>query len=257
MLDTLNLWSGDLVDAEIIRDVERRFGIKVTNADAEQLCTAGQLYDLIELKYAEAGRTKACLSQAAFYRLRRALNAMGAAAISPQTPLLVIDNLEPRSIAKKWRRLGRMAELDLPSLETPFGRWLPEYGTTAWRWLAMSGWAAGMTMFVCSSTLSREHVELARGWSLSLAVVAVAAIVFGAALWRLFFQTIPRRLITVGDLAREAAGYSFAKLVAEKKGSARSDRWSALAAIIRLASGHKAAITRDTTFFAVHAKPVD
>jgi len=189
MQDTLNLWSGDLADVEIICEVERRFGIEVTDAEAKQLYTAGHFHDLIEAKYAGAHSTQACLSQAAFYRLRRALKAMGfTGEISPRTPLSIIEGLEPRSVAKNWRRLGQTAELNLPKLETSFRRWL--------------------------------------------------------------FRTIPSRLVTVGDLAREAAGHSFAKLVAVKKGSARSDRWFALAAILRLVSGHQRAITRDTTFFA-------
>ena len=61
MLDTLNL-SGDLDDVDMLGDVERRFSITVTDAEAARLYTAGQLHDLIERKHADAGWTQACLS---------------------------------------------------------------------------------------------------------------------------------------------------------------------------------------------------
>jgi hypothetical protein len=258
MLDTLNL-SGDLDDVDMLCDVERRFSITVTNAEAAQLYTAGQLHDLIERKYADAGWTRACLSQAAFYRLRRALTAMGVATeISPQTPISVIADLEPQSVVKKWRRLAETAALDLPPLETPFGPWLPEPGTGARRWLNALTPIAMVAMFVCCLVLIRRNTGFSEALSWVLAVVAFLTAIFGvAAVWHALFRTIPRRLMTVGDLAREAAGHSFARLVAEKKGSARSDRWFALAAILRLVSGHKTAITRDTTFYPVNTKPAE
>jgi hypothetical protein len=258
MLDTLNL-SGDLDDVEMLGDVERRFSITVTDAEAARLYTAGQLHDLIERKYADAGWTQACLSQVAFYRLRRALMAMGAATeISPQTPISVIADMEPQPVAKKWRRLAETAALDLPPLETPFGLWLPEPGTGTRRWLDALTCIAMAAMFVCCLVVIRWITEFSEALNLVLAVVVFLTVMFGvAAVWHALFQTIPRRLVTVGDLAREAAGHSFARLAAEKKGSARSDRWFALAAILRLVSGYKAAITRDTTFFAVDTKPAE
>jgi hypothetical protein len=257
MPDTLNLASDD--DWDVLSEVEQCFGIAVTNAEAQQLYTAGELHDLIEQKYADAGRARACLSQAAFYRLRRALIAMGAAPeISPRTPLSVIGCLEPRSIVKKWRRLGKAAELDLPRLETPFGSWLPEPGSRVRRWLDSIAWVAMAALFVCWLALLRRLTGFSQNMNLLLAIAAFPTTIIGAAaLWYALFRTIPCRLVTVGDLAREAAGYSFAGLVAEKSGSARLDRWFALAAILRLVSGCKATITRDTTFFAGTAKRAD
>jgi hypothetical protein len=85
--------------------------------------------------------------------------------------------------------------------------------------------------------------------------VTILALCIGIAyVWWLVFRTVPRRLVAMGDLAREAAGCSFAKLAAEKKGCGPSDRWFALTAILRGSTGHKTAITRETTFFAKEAK---
>jgi hypothetical protein len=69
--------------------------------------------------------------------------------------------------------------------------------------------------------------------------------------WWLVFRTVPRRLLTIGELAREAAGCSFAKLAGAKE-CGPSDRWFALTAILRAIAGHRTAITRQTTFFANH-----
>jgi hypothetical protein len=63
------------------------------------------------------------------------------------------------------------------------------------------------------------------------------------------FRDIPQRIATVGDLAREAAGYSFAELRRTKPAPSALDRWYALTAILRQISGHKPPISRDTTFF--------
>lgn len=50
MKDTLNL-VGDGDDVDVIHGVERTFGIKLTDVEADRTRTVGQLHDLIELKY--------------------------------------------------------------------------------------------------------------------------------------------------------------------------------------------------------------
>jgi hypothetical protein len=82
------------------------------------------------------------------------------------------------------------------------------------------------------------------------------ALVFGFDyMWWLVFRTVSRPILTIGELAREAAGFSFTKLTAESKECAPSDRWFALTAILRGITGRKIVITRETTFFAKHARP--
>jgi hypothetical protein len=247
MKDTLNL-VGDGDDVDVINDVERTFGIKLTDAEAEQTRTVGQLYDLIELKHPNAGSTtQACLSQAAFYRLRWALKTMGVEGeITPRTPISVLERIEPPSMAPKWRRVAQGSGLDLPSLETSFR--MSERWPTPFRWPAF---------FVLGLLGCLWH---AFGISLDnrLALLLAAALCFGCFGYErwLIFRTVPRRILTIGELAREAAGCSFAKLTTENKECAPADRWFALTAILRGITGHKIAITRETTFFAEHAKPM-
>jgi len=243
MKDTLN-FVGDGDDVDVIHAVERTFGIKLTDAEAVQTRTVGQLYDLIELKYPNAGsRTQACLSQMAFYRLRRALNTMGIEGeITPQTPISVLERIEPRSMAPKWRRLAQGSGLGLPSLETPFR--MSDKWAKIVRWLA----PCVLGMLAC--------IWAAFGISLGHWLLSVGALCFGFNyVWWLVSRTAPRRILTIGELAREAAGFSFTKLTAENTTCAPSDRWFALIAILRGMTGHKIAITRETTFFAEYARP--
>jgi hypothetical protein len=57
MKDTLDLW-GDGDDVDVVCDVERAFGIKLTGDEAERTRTVGELYDLIEMniRMPDAGR---------------------------------------------------------------------------------------------------------------------------------------------------------------------------------------------------------
>lgn len=250
MKNTLNL-VGDGDDVDVAQDVEDIFAIKLTDAECERIITVGQLHDLIEEKNVDAIQTEACLSQAAFYRLRRALKSLGVDTdLTPQTPISILEEIKPRSIRRKWWLLARSAGLDLPGLETPFRSWF-DPGTRADFWLGVVCFGLLCTMPV--GVFAVLNATVGFSGHLSFLIAAIAALVAGAVvygLWHLLFATVPRRLVTVGDLAREAAGASFAKLFAEKQGSSRSDRWFALQAILRDLSGYKAEMTRDTTFFA-------
>ena len=85
MTDSLHL-VGDGDDVEVVEWVERVFGISISNRETQETLTVGQLFDLIEAKCGTSA-TEMCLSQVAFYRLRRALRELGAAsAIEPATP---------------------------------------------------------------------------------------------------------------------------------------------------------------------------
>ena len=241
MKDTLNL-VGDGDDVDIVCDVERTFGITLTDAEAAQTRTVGQLYDLIELKRPGA-RTQACLSQMAFYRLRRALKTMGVEGeIMPQTPVSILEQIEARSIAAKWRWLAQSSGLDLPRLEIHFRRL-----ERIIRWQGPFVWGA----LLCLS--AAFAIPLDNRLMLLLAGALCIDVGLCCAGW-LTFRTVPRRIFTIGELAQEAAGRSFAKLTTESKDCAPSDRWFALTWMLREHTGHKAGITRQTTFFAEHAR---
>jgi hypothetical protein len=242
MSDSMDL-VGDGDDVDIVRDVERVFGITISDGEAEKTLTVGQFYDLIERKCGFRA-AEACLSQIAFYRLRRALREMGVAdRIKPSTPISVIAPIGRGSVRRGWKLLARQSGLALPGLETSFVWRLPKWAERP------LGIAIGVAAFC---VLIVTHNKWPTGWTLAALLLGgpVVAIALHF-IWLRLFGTIPRRIVTVGDLAREAGGhsYSYGKR-AETRAIGRADRWSVLLAILRIVSGHKGAITRDTTFFA-------
>jgi hypothetical protein len=46
-LNTINLY-GDLDDVELVEDIEKQFGICISNGEAEQTLTMGQLEELVQ-----------------------------------------------------------------------------------------------------------------------------------------------------------------------------------------------------------------
>jgi hypothetical protein len=247
--NSLNL-RGDGDELDVIYDVERIFDVKLTNREAEALRTVGDLYDLILSKRRSVDHdTRACLSQASFYRLRRAFAEMGLArAIEPTTPLeQAISSISgTKSIQETWKELGRTARLHLPPLEV---RWLP--GNDVSLWGKIAGW---LGIFVSGAvvTFALHHVTgMNAGWAILSNILVLPLFgVAGALFLQRCFGTISRRIETVGDLAREAAGFTFRNLWQEKKGYGPSDLWFALVAILRPISSHKDPIYRETTFFA-------
>jgi len=261
MKNTLNL-AGDGDDADVVRDVEKTFDIAIANVEAEACHKVGDLFDLVVCKHAtHQRRTQACLTQVAFYRLRRALVDMGyIARIAPDTPIssLLENPVSGSSTGATWYELQLRSGLSLPSLELSW-QWLPRWLLSAFehcerlfescpRW---GGWIPLAALVVLATAAIVKLTGIAPGVVLSMVVlygffVAMAV----AGLPNLGFGIVPERIRTIGDLACESAGSSFAGLHAAKRGCSRHDLWFALMALLRRNSGHKGAIDRDTTFFA-------
>lgn len=62
----------DLDDVELLTDVERAFDVNVSDDEAAQLFTMGDVFDLVARKFALSGGAK-CASALSFYQLREAL----------------------------------------------------------------------------------------------------------------------------------------------------------------------------------------
>lgn len=108
---------------ELLLNVEECFGVAITDESAAQLTTPRQLSSHIAKLLAtqsperNTAKTSLCLSQRAFYRLRRALMAetgLSRNALRPDTPLAEVFPDQRRAT---WRRLQRaLAAPDLPRL---------------------------------------------------------------------------------------------------------------------------------------------
>ncbi len=239
MTNSLNL-AGDGDDVELLAEVERTFGIAISDREAQATLTVGQLCDLIEAKCGR-GATQRCLSQVAFYRLRRALRELGiASAIVPATPVSVIEGLGERSVHRVWTRVGRQAGLTLPGLALPVSDNVATWG----------GWMLLFSLMIAGAAGLHALDKVLPFW-LALIVVWVAFPLAGVATMSIAHRllgVVPRRILTIGDLAREAAGHSFSAL-SQQQSASRTDRWFALLAILRPLSGYQGPITRETTFF--------
>src|SRR5664280_1791729 len=224
MQDSLNL-TDSMDGIELVRDVERTFGISITNGEAETTLTVGQLYDLIEKKCG-AGKTQACFSQIAFYQLRRALGSLDTkTVVRPDTPVSVIRRLNRGAIARAWKQLSLQSRLGLPRLETPFLAQIP----VVVQFVAITCTCAGVAVFAVA-----RHLGFRPGSSLLIgAFGGICLMVAAVNILDLIFRDIPRRIVTIGDLAREAAGHSYAELLQPRSGSSGADRWYALTAILR------------------------
>ena len=97
-----------LDSVELVLEVEEEFEITINDADAEQLRTPRQLaaYVFARLQNAQVGEG-ACLSQAAFYRLRKVLVSQFKVARRSVRPDSALADLLPGDLRRQWRVLGK------------------------------------------------------------------------------------------------------------------------------------------------------
>lgn len=145
----------------------------------------------------------ACLTSVAFYRLRPELARLAGCdrrSIHPDTPL---STLFPswRSRRAQWSGLDAATRLRLPHLVPPDGS-----GKATATCALLVAWAAGSALFVPVLALGMFLAALTIGW---------------------LSRGIPGRLVTVGDLARSAAGLNHGKLFHEAGGTTQKQMWRA------------------------------
>jgi hypothetical protein len=104
---------------EFVLAVEDAFGIAIPDADAEQMITPRAVADYVAARLPR-GDHKACHSQQAFYRVRRAVvqaHGIPRDAVTPSAEWQ--DLLGKESFRQKWQRLGKvvgLSEWPKPSL---------------------------------------------------------------------------------------------------------------------------------------------
>jgi hypothetical protein len=247
--NTLGL-AGDMDDVDVVVGAEGTFGIKFTDSELRETHTVGQFYDLVLRKHrAIHPATKACLTQAAFYRVRRALKDMGVnRPITPATPLASVlpPPADRKAVRHAWKQIADRVGVTLPRLETPWKQSAPMS-----RWGALAFWITGYALVFALAIALAGLTGISVGWWLFLEFATIVVFgIIGSLLADAYLATVPRRLKTVGDFAREVAGHSFAELQRDKGSAGASDAWHALTASLRAATAHKGPIDRETTFFA-------
>jgi len=91
---------------EFVIAIEEAFGITIEDADAESCTTPAKLTDLILSKF-EKTDEKTCLSQRAFYRLRKAFRKALSVARKDFRPQAELEHLVPRDGRRTvWQDIG-------------------------------------------------------------------------------------------------------------------------------------------------------
>jgi acyl carrier protein len=178
---------------ELILELEDQFDIRLSEEDALSARTVGDVYRLVLSKQPEKLLAPVCLSQMAFYRIRRALAPHvggDARTIQPGTRFdEIVSSVRRRAI---WKQLETALGYELPPLEKsgPLATWS---FCAALLSLAMAmlvpgiaAWAPGLAMLMTLAAIVALGVFL---------VGQLALLHFGA-------SVVPTELPCVGDLAK-------------------------------------------------------
>jgi hypothetical protein len=109
--------------AELILEIEGRFGVTIPNRAAEGIRTVGDLHRYL-LRWRDQALAGVCVSGATFYQARRALCDLFGLHRRDVCPTSALEGLVPaRDRRRHWQRLRQaMSPFDLPNLQRP--RWL-------------------------------------------------------------------------------------------------------------------------------------
>lgn len=108
---------------ELVLEVENVFNITISDQEAAQIITVGDLYNCVlsKVKAAEEGnKDKICMTARAFYQLRRGLAdyfRLDTKQIHPNT--LTAPIFAPDHRNRSWKNLAKQLNLRFPRLKTP------------------------------------------------------------------------------------------------------------------------------------------
>jgi hypothetical protein len=104
----------------VVMGIEEAFDITIPDEEAEKIRTMGQLYDFVFARVAR-GQAQVCVTSAAFYRLRRALEVVCRVPRERVRPRARLEHLVPlHDRARYWQELqARLGNLYMPGLRRP------------------------------------------------------------------------------------------------------------------------------------------
>ncbi len=207
---------------ELLIAVEEKFGISISDEEAQGLFIVGQLYELIVSKLPTS---HACGSMIVFNRLRRGFRAVGFSRgeISPETLLAPLLPLGRRR--ELWKRLSAVSQLKLPDLRRPL-------------WVKLM-----LVVVACLATL--PVLFLGPGLSASIATALLSTVVLVIASRPAALQ-LPDGCTSVADLAQMLVS-SFPFLSAPRPG--REEVWSLLVdTVVRIVGVSASEVTPHARF---------
>jgi len=207
MANSLDIESDDTV--VLIYDLEKVFDIEISNEEAVQLSTVGELHDLLLQKISPNADDRKCATAMAFYRVHRALMEMGyPERMAPATDVRFLDK---GGAKRAFKVLHEKTGLHLPQPD--------------WTWIGRTGCVASIGGAIAAIMLAVLHQPL---WSIASAARFIA---LGGGIAATLLE--PGK---VGRLAKQGARHSDA------------DVWNALVEILSDYALPKEAIARDTYF---------
>lgn len=182
---------------ELILNVEEAFDLHIPNEDAQHLDTPRKLIEYLEARLLTQD-SGPCLSQRAFYRLRRGIEEVQDIPTRSVTPSTTLESIFPvRERRQSWKALQKALDLPLPSL----------HRSTK---VVVEGWVLAIAAGVLVYFLLRDD-----NWTLR-AFVGVLCAYFGLTQE----QKVHFEVETLGDLAQRLVVRSSRELLES------SERWS-------------------------------
>ena len=220
---------------EFVMEVEDHFGVTLSDDDAFNFYTMGQLHDFL-LEKCEGRRRAGCPTQSAFYPLRRALIdefQLERRSLHPKTEVLPLLGKWRRHY--KWRHLEKKLELSLPSLmnRTDAG-------------VRLGAAIAVFTSFTIITILSRDPF-------LGIAVALFSllpGVFFGFGLGLFCIPTVYPSYKTLGGLARGIVASNYQAFQTSEEPQTENDpTWNRLCSIlVDQLDVRRESLTRDTRF---------
>lgn len=206
---------------ELIMAVEESFKISLSDEEAGEVRTAGELFGLV-LSKLEPAVAAACLTSYTFYKLRAGIAGDTGCARRQLSPKTRTESVLPaRARRATWRSLSRAVGLRFPPLVRP-------------RLVALIVLAATLAPLGAA-----VFVHSAARW---LCVLSVVPVFYGGLLVTTpFANRLPKGAETLGALTQTVTSGNFAALADERRRWREGDAWDALSGLI----ANQVAINRD------------
>jgi hypothetical protein len=205
-------------DVEIVVEIERAFGVKITDAEAKSIVQVGQLYDVLESKLGPTSGEK-CATAMTFYRLRQAIRQDASlVSLDPDTRLADIRDGNPK---RAFRKMEERCGLTLPTLLIG--------------WMGMVGFALPLIVVLgglLGNEFLNELVDFGPKPGLAWTLIAAGICCIGAGLVWADPMKLSKRLSTLGDLATVTAALNYGDLVQKGARHSRDELWDALTEVL-------------------------
>lgn len=210
---------------ELVLEVEKTFSITVDERDGPTLATVGDLHRYVLERLGPEDRA-GCLSNVAFYRLRRALTdtfGFDRARVRPETS---VETLLPRgSRPDDWRRLRASLGLTLPALERP--GWVYH--------VVLPAWVVGIlttAYLLVILVIDREGLFYNREPLVATAVVGFLVAVGVELATRRLERLLPPGCESVRGLVEALVSLNFARLLSSQRRWTRDDVWTTVRGLV-------------------------